>query len=44
MTKDRNGPKISYQVLFVPATDGSVDTQSYKDFATGRFLALAFMK
>ncbi len=44
MTKDRNGPKISYQVLFVPATDASVDTQSYKDFATGRFLARAFMK
>ncbi|MGC1304857.1 MAG: alpha/beta hydrolase [Caulobacteraceae bacterium] len=44
MTKDRNGPKISYQVLFIPATDASVDTQSYKDFATGRFLARAFMK
>jgi len=24
MTKDRNGPKISYQVLFIPATDASV--------------------
>ncbi|SFV38788.1 alpha/beta hydrolase [Hyphomicrobium facile] len=44
MAKDRNGPKISYQVLLIPATDGSVDTQSYKDFATGRFLARAFMK
>jgi acetyl esterase len=44
MTKDRNGPKISYQVLFVPATNAGVDTQSYKDFATGRFLARAFMK
>lgn len=44
MTKDRKGPKISYQVLFIPATDGSVDTASYHDFATGRFLARAFMK
>ena len=44
MAKDRNGPKISYQVLFVPATDASVDTASYHEFATGRFLARAFMK
>ena len=26
MAKDRNGPKISYQVLLIPATDASVDT------------------
>ncbi|MGA8686273.1 MAG: alpha/beta hydrolase fold domain-containing protein [Candidatus Sulfotelmatobacter sp.] len=26
MTKDRNGPKIAYQVLLIPATDASVDT------------------
>ncbi len=44
MAKDRNGPKISYQVLFIPATDASVDTESYKQFATGHFLARAFMK
>jgi acetyl esterase len=44
MTKDRNGPKISYQILFIPATDASVDTQSYRDFGTDRFLARAFMK
>jgi acetyl esterase/lipase len=44
MAKDRNGPKISYQVLFVPATDASVDTASYREFGTGRFLARAFMK
>ena len=43
-TKDRNGPKISYQVLFIPATDASVDTDSYHQFATGRFLSRAFMK
>ena len=44
MAKDRNGPKIAYQVLFIPATDASVDTGSYHEFATGRFLARAFMK
>ncbi|HME22355.1 MAG TPA: alpha/beta hydrolase [Acetobacteraceae bacterium] len=44
MTKDRNGPKISYQVLFIPATDASVDTESYREFGTDRFLTRAFMK
>jgi acetyl esterase len=44
MTKDRNGPKIRYQVLLWPATDASVDTPSYHQFATGHFLARAFMK
>lgn len=44
MTKDRSGPKISYQVLFIPATDASVDSASYREFATGRFLARSFMK
>ena len=44
MTKDRNGPKISYQVLFIPATDASVDTGSYLSYGTDRFLARAFMK
>jgi acetyl esterase/lipase len=44
MAKDRNGPKIALQVLFVPATDASVDTESYHEFATARFLPRAFMK
>lgn len=44
MTKDRNGPKISYQVLLIPATDASVDTESYHNYGTGRFLSRAFMK
>ena len=44
MAKDRNGPKISYQVLLIPATDASVDTASYLEYGTGRFLARAFMK
>ena len=44
MAKDRKGPKISYQVLMIPATDASVDTKSYHEFGTGRFLARDFMK
>ncbi|HVJ42595.1 MAG TPA: alpha/beta hydrolase [Dongiaceae bacterium] len=44
MAKDRNGPKISYQVLLIPATDASVDTQSYLTYGKDRFLARDFMK
>jgi acetyl esterase/lipase len=44
MSKDRSGPKISYQVLLIPATDASVDTGSYHEYGTGRFLSRAFMK
>ena len=44
MTKDRKGPDISYQVLLIPATDASVDTESYREYGTDRFLARAFMK
>ena len=44
MTKDRRGPAIAFQVLLVPATDASVDSESYHAFGVGRFLARAFMK
>lgn len=44
MAKDRNGPKVAFQALLIPATDASVDTESYHEFATGRFLPRAFMK
>jgi acetyl esterase len=44
MTKDRSGPRISYQVLLIPATDASVDTPSYRAYGTDRFLTRAFMK
>ncbi|WP_342051376.1 MULTISPECIES: alpha/beta hydrolase [unclassified Cupriavidus] len=44
MAKDRQGPKIDYQVLLIPATDASVDSDSYHQFATGRFLARSFME
>ena len=44
MAKDRKGPKIDLQVLLIPATDASVDTQSYIDYGNDRFLARSFMK
>lgn len=44
MAKDRKGPKISYQVLLIPATDASVDTKSYLEYGVGRFLARDFMR
>jgi acetyl esterase/lipase len=44
MSKDRKGPKISYQALLIPATDARIDTESYHEYGTGRFLARAFMK
>jgi acetyl esterase/lipase len=44
MAKDRHGPEIRYQVLFIPATDASVDTDSYHTYGTDRFLSRAFMK
>ncbi|WP_409934714.1 alpha/beta hydrolase [Paraburkholderia sp. BCC1884] len=43
MAKDRNGPRISFQALMIPATDASVDTDSYHTYATGRFLSRSFM-
>jgi acetyl esterase/lipase len=43
MAKDRKGPKIACQVLFVPATDASVDSESYHTYESGRFLPRAFM-
>jgi len=44
MAKDRKGPQIRYQALLIPATDASVDTDSYHAYAEGRFLPRAFMK
>jgi acetyl esterase/lipase len=44
MAKDRNGPKIAFQALLIPATDASVDTDSYHAYGTGRFLPRAFME
>lgn len=44
MSKDRNGPRIGYQALLVPATDASVDSGSYLEYGSERFLTRAFMK
>jgi acetyl esterase len=44
MAKDRGGPSIRLQVLLIPATDTNFETQSYRDFESGRFLARAFMQ
>lgn len=44
MSKDRGGPRISFQALLIPAVDASVDTGSYHEYGTGRFLARDFMK
>jgi acetyl esterase len=44
MAKDRGGPNIRLQVLLIPATDANFDTDSYRSFDTGRFLARAFMQ
>lgn len=43
MAKKNGGPKISYQILFWPATDASVNTDSYKQFSEGYFLPRALM-
>jgi acetyl esterase len=42
--RDHGGPEIKLQLLLFPATDSNVDTESYEDFAVGRFLAKDFMK
>jgi acetyl esterase/lipase len=44
MAKDRGGPAIRLQALLIPATDTDFETQSYRDFDTGRFLPRAFMQ
>jgi acetyl esterase len=44
MVKDHGGPQIRLRVLFYPATDTNFETESYRDFDHGRFLARAFMR
>jgi acetyl esterase len=44
MAKDRGGPSIRLQVLLIPATNTDFETESYRRFKTGRFLARAFME
>jgi acetyl esterase len=42
--RDNDGPQIKAQFLMYPATDARLDTDSYRDFAEGRFLPYDFMK
>jgi acetyl esterase/lipase len=44
MAKDRGGPAIRFQGLMWPVTDASFDTESYHEFADGRFLTRNMMK
>lgn len=44
MAKDRGGPNIRFQALMWPVTDANFDTQSYSEFAEGRFLTTNMMK
>lgn len=43
MAKDQNGPPIKLQVLLWPVTNADVDTFSYHQFATDRFLTRNMM-
>lgn len=44
LAKQRNGPKIDFQLLFYPVTDDNFNTSSYQQFANGHFLTLNAMK
>jgi acetyl esterase/lipase len=37
LNKERQGPKLVYQVLFYPVTDASLDTVSYRQFGEGGY-------
>ena len=43
MAKDRNGPKLRYQILFWPVTDAHFENSSYAQFANGHFLTRSMM-
>ena len=44
LAKERNGPKIAYQVLFYPVTDAGLNTPSYQQFAEGPWLTKKAME
>ena len=44
LAKERNGPKITYQVLFYPVTDASLNTPSYHQFQDGPWLTKPAME
>ncbi|GAC1420569.1 MAG: alpha/beta hydrolase [Flavisolibacter sp.] len=43
MAKDKKGPSIKLQLLFWPVTDANFETESYNQFANGRFLSKNMM-
>ena len=44
MARDRDGPRIAFQLLVYPATDGRLQTASYRDNAEGYLLTAASMR
>jgi acetyl esterase/lipase len=44
MAKDRGGPRIRFQALMWPVTDAYFETESYHDYAEGRFLTRNMMQ
>ncbi len=44
LAKERNGPTITFQLLFYPVTDASFDTDSYIKYQEGFFLTRDAMK
>lgn len=44
MAKDKNGPKLQYQVLLWPVTDSDFSRESYEKYGKERFLTAPLMK
>ena len=44
MAKERDGPKIDYQILFYPVTSAGLNTPSYQQFADGPWLTKPAME
>lgn len=44
MAKDKNGPKIAFQLLLWPVTDADMSRPSYKTYSNGRFLTTPTME
>ena len=44
LAKERNGPKIAFQVMLYPVTDANLEDASYNQFADGPWLTKAAMK
>lgn len=44
MARDRGGPRLAFQLLIYPVTDGACDTASYRDNADGYLLTKDMMQ